>query len=286
MAICYLRMIDNLWTTAGNGMDSSSEKPKGLRGIAALFDDRERKDLFRKYLYFLFWVELGILLTCWLYQIGDSGRDGEPTFPWRLYFLVAFLAPIAITFLIGTVVAGFNKYFAEPEQAGAGMGSQSEAAESAGTGRIQQLSRMVAFIQGLPFLALLLLLGIGTAFFYNLNTIVALMGSVGEKSVKILLTSLSVILLLASIFALILIILYYRLRKTEMEYQYKARIAEKFGLVILEDNTVLNSSGKLLVNGRKFGKPLEVLPEPPGESKTTESKSTDNPYGGSIPPPC
>jgi hypothetical protein len=112
------------------------------------------------------------------------------------------------------------------------------------------------------------------------------MGSVGEKSVKILLTSLSVILLLASIFALILIILYYRLRKTEMEYQYKARIAEKFGLVILEDKTVLNSSGKLLVNGRKFGKPLEVLPEPPGESKTTESKSTDNPYGGSISPPA
>ena len=37
-----------------------------------------------------------------------------------------------------------------------------------------------------------------------------------------------------------------------MEYQYKTQVAEKFGLVILEDNTVLNSSGKLLVNGRKF----------------------------------
>ncbi len=267
-------------------MSASSEKPKGLRGIAALFDDMERKDLFRKYLYFLLWVELGILLTCWLYQISDSGRDGEPTFPWRLYCIVAFLAPIAITFLMGTVVAGFNRYFAEPEHAGAEMESQCETAESAGTGRIQQLSRMVAFIQRLPFLALLLLLGIGTAFFYKLNVIVALMGSVGEKSVKILLTFLGVILLLASVFALILIILNYRIRKTEMEYQYKAQIAEKFGLVILQDNSVLNSSGKLLVNGRKFGKPLEVLSEPPGESKVTESKSTDNPRGGSIPPPC
>jgi hypothetical protein len=278
-------MIDNLWTTAGNGMDASSEKPKSLRGIAALFDDMERKDLFRKYLYFLCWVELGILLTCWLYQIGDSGRDGESTFPWRLYFLVAFLAPIAITFLVGTVVAGFNKYFAEPEQASAEVESQSEAAESAGTGRIERLSRMVAMIQRLPFLALLLLLGVGTAFFYKLNAIVWLIGSIGEKSVKILLTVLIVILLLASIFALILIILNYRLRKTAMEYQYKAQIAEKFGLVILEDNTVLNSSGKLLVNGRKFGKALELLPERPSESKAIESKSSENPCGGSIPPP-
>jgi len=255
-------------------MDASIEKSKNLWGIAALFDEMERKDLFRKYLYFLFWVELGILLTCWLYQIGESGHDGESTFPWRLYFLVAFLAPIAITFLMGTVVAGFNKYFAEPEHANAKAQGQSEASESAGTGRIHGLSRMVAFIQRLPFLALLLMLGVVTAFFYKLNVIAGLIGSIGEESVKILLTSLSVILLLASIFALIQIILNYRLRKTAMEYQYKAQVAEKLGLVILQDNTVLNSSGKLLVNGRKFGNGLEILPEPPSESKATESNST------------
>jgi len=95
-------------------MDSASEKPKGLRGIAALYDDKERKDLFRKYLYLLGWVELAILLTCWLYQIGDSGHDGESVFPWRLYFVIAFLAPVAVTFLLGIAVVGFNKYFAEP----------------------------------------------------------------------------------------------------------------------------------------------------------------------------
>ena len=202
-------------------MDAASEKPKGLPGIAALFDDMERKDIFRKYLYFLGWVELGILLTCWLYQIGDSGRDGEPVFPWRLYFLVAFLAPVAITFLLGTVVVGFNRYFAEPEQAGPDE-RDAETVENAGAGRIQQLSRMVTWVRKLPFLALLLLLGLTVAFFYKLDVIVTLIGSIGESSVRILLTSLSVILLLASIFALILIVLNYRLRKSAMEYQYKA----------------------------------------------------------------
>ncbi len=250
-------------------MDAASEKPpKGLRGIAALFDDMERKDIFRKYLYFLGWIELALLLTCWLYQIGDSGQS-ETVFPWRLYFLIAFLAPVAITFLLGTIVVGFNRYFAEPEQAES-FEREFETVENTGTGKVQQLSRMVAWVQKLPFLALLLLLGLGVAFFYKLDAIGTLIGAIGARSVTIVLISLGIILLLASIFALILIILNYRLRKSAMEYQYKAQVAERLGLVILEDNTVLNGSGKLLVNGRKFKQVNRFLPELPKESKSSE----------------
>ncbi len=261
-------------------MNAASEKsPKGLRGIAALYDEAERKTIFRKYLYFLGWVELGILLTCWLYQIGDSGQ-AEQVFPWRLYFLIAFLAPIAITFLLGTIVAGFNRYFAEPEQAEP-VEREFETGENAGAGKIHQLSRVVVLVQKLPFLALLLLLGASVAFFYKLDAIGTLIGSVGERSVKIVLISLGVLLLLASIFALILIILNYRLRKSAMEYQYKSQVAERFGLVILEDNTVLNSSGKLLVNGRKFKQVNNLLPEPP-----RESESAGEPCSGSASRPA
>jgi membrane protein implicated in regulation of membrane protease activity len=264
-------------------MDLSSPKSKGLYGIAALFDDVERKNLFRKYLRFLCWVELGILLTCWLYQIGDSGREVEPTFPWRLYFLIAFLAPVAITFLVGTVVVGFNKYFSEPDPAGESR-LENETAENLGTGRIQQFVRMVDWVRKLPFLALLLLLGVGAAFFYKLDSIAAIAGSIGEKSAKIVLTTLAVILLLVSIFALVLIILNYRLRKKAMEYQYKTHVAERFGLVILEDNTVLNSSGRLLINGAKFKKAaLPLLSEGPGEDKTVENKPCEGSFVGSIP---
>ncbi len=262
-------------------MDSSNGKPGSLRGIAALFDDMERKNLFRKYIYFLGWVELVILLTCWLYQIGDSGRDDGATFPWRLYFLVAFLAPIAITFLVGIIVVGFNKYFAEPDPIVPGERATGAAAEELGAGKIRQLTRMVAWVQKLPFLALLLLLAVGVGFFYKLDSIVALIGSVGEKSVNFLLIIFGVILVLACVFALILIVLNYRLRKSAMEYQYKAQVAERFGLVILEDNTVLNSSGKLLVNGKKF-KDVAVLPEPPKE----KSESNASPAGGPIPRPA
>ncbi|MDR3569238.1 MAG: hypothetical protein P4L43_14515 [Syntrophobacteraceae bacterium] len=253
-------------------MDVSKENTKELRGIGALFSDVERKDLFRKYLYFLCWVELGILITCWLYQISDGGSPGQSTFPWRLYFLIAFLAPIAITFLTGIIVVGFNKYFAE-------TGEEAEEFKvhgaGAGAGRIERLAGMVALVQKLPFLALLLLLGVAVAFFYKMSAIITMAGNIGGKSVEILLISVGVVLLVAAIFGFVLILLNYRLRKAAMEYEYKSQVAEKFGLVILEDNTVMNSSGKLLVNGVKFKRAAPLLPEPQGEIKEIEARADE-----------
>lgn len=251
-------------------MQNQGEKPNELRGIAALFSDVERKEIFRKYLYFLIWVEVALLLTCWLYQIGDSGQDGaQSTFPWRLYFIIAFLAPVGISFLLGIIIVGFNRYFAEPAGAPAPAPEEaSSTSEAAGTGRIQQLDQMVMWLQRLPFLGLLLLLGVVVGFFYKLDRIVGLIGSIGEKSIKIFLVSAAVILVLVSFFALVLLILNYQLRKRAMEYRYKSQVAERFGLIILEDNTVLNSQGKLLVNGRKWKEAVQLLPEP---------QKTDNP---------
>ncbi len=262
-------------------MKSPGEKPSGsLRGVAALFDEAERKELFRKYLYFLGWVEILILLTCWLYQIGDSGRDpamaAESTFPWRLYFLVAFLAPLAITFLVGVIIVGFNKYLGEEPALGPAAEKEIPGRDDGDPGRIQQLNRMVVLVQRLPFLALLLLLGLSIGFFYKLDAIVSLIGNIGEKSAKLFLVSAGVILVLASVFAFILVLLNYKLRKRAMEYQYKSQVAERFGLIILEDNTVLNSEGRLLVNGKKWKDAVPLLPE------STEPKPAETSGTGTI----
>ena len=251
-------------------MENQGEKPNGLRGIAALFSDVERKEIFRKYLYFLGWVEVALLLTCWLYQIGDSGQDGaESTFPWRLYFIIAFLAPVGISFLLGIIIVGFNRYFAEPAGAPAPAPEEaSSTSEAAGTGRIQQLNHMVMWLQRLPFPGTPSPARRCRRIFLQTRRIVGLIGSIGEKSIKIFLVSAGVILVLVSFFALVLLILNYQLRKRAMEYQYKSQVAERFGLIILEDNTVLNSQGKLLVNGKKWKEAVQLLPEP---------QKTDNP---------
>lgn len=263
-------------------MENQGEKSNGLRGIAALFNDAERKEIFRKYLYFLGWVEVVLLLTCWLYQIGDSGHEGtESTFPWRLYFIIAFLAPVGISFLLGIIIIGFNKYFAEPGTApGTTAEENSTPAEGGNAGRIQQLNRMVVWVQRLPFLALLLLLALAVGFFYKLDVIVGLVGSIGEKSVKIVVISAGILLVLVSVFAVVLVILNYKLRKRAMEYQYKSQVAERFGLIILEDNTVLNSDGKLLVNGKKWKDAVQLLPAPAEEDKPSENAGS-----GTIPRP-
>ena len=84
---------------------SSNTTARPRHGIAALFDDFERKELFKKYLIFLGWIEIFIFASCWLYNIGNDGYDKygpvEAPFPWRAYFLISFLAPVAITFLMG-----------------------------------------------------------------------------------------------------------------------------------------------------------------------------------------
>jgi len=243
--------------------DSTAATGKPLRGIAALFDDYERKTLFTKYLFFLGWVEILVLAVCWLYSLGDGRYDRlgpvESPFPWRIYFLISFLAPIALTFLIGVVIVAFNKYFGgietvAHEQAPAPGSSQET------IGRIQRLDAIVTWLQRLPFLALLLLLAVAAVLFYKLDGILSFLGNVGERSVNFILIFAVVLVALASVFALILIVLNYQLRKKSMEYRYKSEVAERYGLIILEDNTVLSREGRLLMDGRKSRGRSPMLP--------------------------
>jgi hypothetical protein len=268
-------------------MTNSPEPSRtSLHGIASLFDDFERKELFKKYLFFLGWIEVLIFGACWIYHLGNGGHDQygpiDLPFPWRTCFLVAFMAPVAITFLIGIVVVGFNKYFAEVEQPGELSASQRiEDLPSEGYGRLEKLNRMVSWVQKLPFLALLLLLAVAVAFFYNIDTILAFVGNVGEKSVKIVLFFAIGLAVIVSLFLLILIVLNFQLRKKSMDYQYRSEVAERFGLIILDDRTVLSSEGKLLIDGKGAKKAPPLLPP-----RTTDTSQADHSSAGVLPRPA
>jgi len=246
------------------------------RGLAGLFDDDERKELFRKYIFFLGWVQVLIFVIAYLYQLGDTGIEQvgavEQGFPWKTYFFIAFIIPVAITFLIGVVIVGFNRYLSGDEQAEAVAEEGPSPAESTSS-RIARLQTVVVWVQRLPFLALLALVGLGAGFIYKLDSILIFLEQVGEKSVRILLISGAAVLGIASVFGFILIVLNYQLRKKTMAYQYRSEVAERFGLIILDDNTVLNSEGKLLIQGRKWKTSVPLLPgstqEPAVETTAT-----------------
>lgn len=264
------------WETAMKTASDPSSRP--LRGIASLFDDFERKELFKKYLFFLIWLEVLIFAACWIYQLGDGQYDAsgpvDLPFPWRTYFLIAFLAPVAVTFLLGVIIVGFNKYFGEVEPSGfrETTGETADPGEM-GSGRLARLNRVVSWVQRLPFLALLLLLAVVVGISYKIDAIVGFVGTVGETTVKFLLFSAVGLIGVVSLFLLILILLNYQLRKKSMEYQYRSEVAQRFGLIILEDMTVLNSEGKLLINGKKAKGAVPMLP----------SKTSDHPPKESIP---
>ncbi|MEJ5300919.1 MAG: hypothetical protein WHS38_08015 [Thermodesulforhabdaceae bacterium] len=237
-----------------------TQEKKIIEKFSDLFNAEERKELFRKYLYFLGWLELLIFVGCWIYQLGSetvdrTGAAADIPFPWRAYFTIAFLSPILITFIIGVIIAAFNRYMIdrEPDQNAADThnNAQTEIAT-----KHPRLTRMVKQLQHVPFLGLLLLLGLGVVALYNLDTILTVIGTIGEKTVKISLIFIVGILALISIFAMTLIILNYKLRKKSMEYRFRSEMAERFGLIILEDNTVLNHEGKLLVQGKKWKKAI------------------------------
>ncbi len=169
-------------------MNNATEPLKtSLNGIASLFDDFERKEFFKKYLFFLGWMEVLIFAACWIYQLGTGAHDQtglvDPSFPWKTYFLVAFLFPVATTFLLGVVIVGFNEYFTNAEQPGEPSPSPSPGDfQAEGSGRLEKVYWMVNWVQKLPFLGLLLLLAVAVVFFYNLDVLLAFVGNVGEKT--------------------------------------------------------------------------------------------------------
>ncbi len=261
--------------------DASASKKRQPRGIAALYDESERKTIFKKYVIFLGWLEVAVFSACWLFHMGNQGYDRygpvEAPFPWKSYFLIAFLVPVAVTFLLGVIIVGFNKYFGGADAHEEGEADGGAAPEFAGnkSGNVYKLFMMVNLFQKLPFLGLLMLLALAAGFFYRLDDIVNFVGTVGEKSIKIILISLAVIGGVAVVFGLIMLIMNYRLRKRSMEYQYRSEVAERFGLIILEDNTVLNSEGRLLVQGKNMKDTVPLLTVEPADNPTAEGREQE-----------
>jgi membrane protein implicated in regulation of membrane protease activity len=119
---------------------------------------------------------------------------------------------------------------------------------------------MIHQLQRLPFLALLLLLAASVTVLYKLDVILGFAGAVGEKSVKILLVAAGSLVAVACLFVLLLIVLNYRLRKKSMDYQYKTEMGQRFGIIFLDDRTVINSDGKVLIQGKNWKDRLPQLP--------------------------
>lgn len=240
-------------------MQENQKKRSGARrkGVATLFDDYEIKDLFRRYIQLLIVVEVLIFLVCWVYQLGIdevavTGKPVDVPFPWKAYFLVSFAAPVALTFLTGIVVVAFNSFLF-------GQRGRAVFKEEGLEGFSGKLARAANFCFQLPFLLTLFLLGALIGVVYNMGAIMDYLARFGEAASKFLLIGLGCVLAAGTIFGVVRMVLNYKLRKKNMEYDYKREVMDRLGIAILDERTMIDSQGKVV-----GPKQIDIIPEAPG----------------------
>ena len=222
-------------------------KNRNRIGVASLFDTEEIKEYFNTFFILLSGIEFVIFVA---HFIGSIGPESGP-FPWKQYFFVSFIAPLVMVFLIGLVVVGFNFYLfgnAPDDEVEGGLDDGSNASESKrNLGRTFQ--SFVSVIQQLPALASIFVLGLGSVVLYKLDVILATIGHVGERTAYYLFIGLGALVVGTLIFLLFWLFWKFKLQKYQMEqrWNYRNRVMEKTGLIILDNNTVINEEGKVLV---------------------------------------
>lgn len=184
-------------------------------GIARLFTGDEVKSFFQRYIFVIVLIEVGIFIACWMYQLGLVGEDrfGHITraFPWKTYFLMAFLAPVTLTFLLGLVVGAFNIFL---------HGELQQDAEGIRAGGPRWLRSLLQ----IPFLVLLLLLGMVAGLVYRMDEILYFMDHAGSAMLDVVRVVGILAVICGSGVGVLWMVLSYRLKKKALECHYKAEV--------------------------------------------------------------
>ena len=228
---------------------AKQKKPKAGRkssansvGVASTFDRQELKNFFVNYLTAMLVVEGLIFFFCFVNHLATQ----SPAFPWKPYLFATFITPVAITFVFGLIILTFNKYFFKNTQGDTAAGTASYSGLSLNRG-----DRLAAFFQvvhRLPFLLSLLLLIAATAIAYKMDDIAFYAAQAGAATAQYLFFTLIAVMVVAAIGIGAWMILSYRLRQTRLSssHQYKMQLMEQFGMVLLDDGTMLDKNGKVV----------------------------------------
>lgn len=221
------------------------DKPFGkarIKGLFSLFTGKELKSFFKKYIVTIVVIEIIIFMVCWLYQIGAVGYDRfgpvDTPFPWKVYFLTAFLVPVGITFLFGLFIIAFENLF---------FGKDSKGGNEASNEKEGKLRKTLDFLFHVPFLTFLLVTGLCAVLFYDFDLITELFLNAGKGLTdvfKILAVGCAVG---GTLFGIIRLFMHYRIKKKEMDYSYRLQIADKVGVVWIEKERVVEKDGKIFI---------------------------------------
>jgi len=183
------------------------------------YDPLEKRYVFNSFLVVVALVEVLILVFTLVWQMDEGIFAGEPKvvlFPWKPYLLAAFVAPIALLFLFGVIIQGFEFFGQELPEAPAKAGGWG--------GRLGRLRYLLGL---LSLMVLVILLVQGRAV---LGVVAAAVKFIGLGGSYVLVG----LLALALLYLPLRLWLRYRLQKQAMEYHYLLTLAERHGVVVVD----------------------------------------------------
>ena len=185
------------------------------------YDPLEKRYVFNSFLVVVALVEILILVFTLIWQIDFEGIFGAQArtpvpFPWKEYLLASFVAPIALLFLFGLIIQGFEVFCQESSEA-PGKGGRL----AARLWRVRYLLGLLVFMAGLIFI-------------FQGKTALAMIAA-GIKAIGLGGSYfLIALLVLGLLYLWVRLILRYRLQKKAMEYQYLLTLAQRHGVIVID----------------------------------------------------
>lgn len=237
-------------------------------GLASLYTPDQLKSYFLNYIYFIIGVEIFIFLVSFM---GHLGPEKGP-FPWKFYFYVAFIVPVAITFLLGLFIIAFNRYIfgnnPSAEEGGPLKGEEGEAKN-----KFLKFNSMMHSLRNVPFVPTLFVMVIGSVLIYKIDDIFLFIFRAGEKVLYYIAIAAAVLLGAGFIFGLIWVASNYFLSKRHMEeeYEYRKDVMKTMGFLILDDNMVIDKEGRVIMRPAATPPLIEGETQPPDNVKVLPS---------------
>jgi hypothetical protein len=184
------------------------------------YDPLEKRYIFNSFLVVVGLVEILILVFTLIWKIdfdaifANEVRAAVP-FPWKEYLLASFIAPIALLFLFGLIIQGFEVL---------GQGTPEPGSGGRGWARLGRWRYLLGL---LAFMAALVAVIHGKYVFHLLNATIKFLG-LGGSYVLIALLALALLYLPLRLW------LRYRLQKQALEYQYLLTLAQRHGVVVVD----------------------------------------------------
>lgn len=185
------------------------------------YDPLEKRYIFNSFLVVVGLVEILILVFTLIWKIDfdaiflEQARPPVP-FPWKEYLLATFIAPIALLFLFGLIIQGFEV-----------LGREQAAASSGKPGLAARLGKFRYLLGLAALMALVVVIVQGRALFAVLTATIKALG-LGGSYLLIALLALALLCLPLRLW------LRYRLEKKALEYQYLLTLAQRHGMVVVD----------------------------------------------------